>query len=100
MELKINMTYEACDALFVDILLEGYNNCYWCYKEDLRMFYKDPVKNGYKKEDIDHNDKVLAAYETLAKHYSTDQEAIEKRLQTVRDKIDYSYYIINGMSRK
>lgn len=99
-EVKIKLEYEACDNLFLDLLYEGYETCYWCYKDDLRMILKDPVRYAYKQEDIDHNEGVLEAYETLARHYSSREQDAEGCLQALRDKIDYGWKIIYGMSQK
>lgn len=97
-EVKIKLDYEACDKLFLDLLYEGYETCYWCYKDDLRMILKDPVKNAYKQEDVDHNETVLEAYETLARHYSSRDQDADGRLQALRDRVDVKGRIAAGMT--
>lgn len=99
MELKIDVDYDARDKLFLTLLLEGYECCYWCQRDDLRSYLKDPKKNAYKLEDIEHNKDVLKAYETLARHYSSRDQDADGRLQAIRDHIDYGWRIVDGMSQ-
>lgn len=97
MELKLDVSYGQADELFLNLLCNGYENTYFCYSEDLNMFAKDPIRNNYKKEDIQYNEKVLEAFEILAEHYSAHGEG-QKMLDRIRDRFDAHWLIAKGMS--
>lgn len=105
MKITVDLDYDAIDALFLQILYDGYEAAYFCHEEDVEKLRKDPTFSAhirenfheYIREDIIHNRKALDAYEVLAKHFSVGTEA-EKRLQAIRDRVDYKYKIAEGMS--
>lgn len=97
MNITFDLDYDAIDALFLQILYDGYEAAYFCHEEDVRKYLKDPSFWVNIREDIYNNKNVLDAYETLAKHFSVGSEA-EKRLQAIRDRVDYKYKIAEGMA--
>lgn len=97
MNITVDLDYEALDDLFLQILYDGYEATYFCHEEDIRKLRKDPTFWAHIREDIIHNRKVLDAYDVLAKHFTVGTEG-EKRLQAIRDRIDYKYKIAEGMS--
>ncbi len=97
MKITVDLEYDAIDALFLQILYDGYEAAYFCHEEDIQKLRKDPTFWAHIREDIIHNRKALDAYEVLAKHFSVGTEA-EKRLQAIRDRLDYKYKIAEGMS--
>lgn len=97
MKITVDLDYDAVDSLFLQILYDGYEAAYFCHEEDIQKLKKDPTFWAHIREDIIHNRKVLDAYETLAKHFSTGTEA-EKRLLAIRDRLDYKHKIAEGMS--
>lgn len=97
MELKVDISYEEYDKVFLQILYDGYETCYSCYKEDFKKYDSDRVKYDYKWEDIQDYIDILEAYETLADHYTSRDEG-KKALQKIRDKINYGSKLIEGMS--
>lgn len=99
MTINLDLTYDAQDDLFTAILFEGYECCYYCYREDVQKYHSDPTRYEFKREDINDYIRTLGAYETLAKHYSKSPQNTEKLLQAIRDRIDYKYKISKGMSQ-
>jgi len=97
MNITVDLDYDAVDDLFLQILYEGYESSYYCHQEDVEKLRKDPTFWAHIREDIIHNRKVLDAYDTLAKHFTVGTEG-EKRLQAIRDRIDYKHKIVEGMS--
>lgn len=98
MNITLDIDYNAIDALFLQILYDGYEATYHCHEEDVRKYLEDPKRWTHIREDLYNNKKVLDAYETLAKHFSVGTEA-EKRLRAIRDRVDYKYKIAKGMAQ-
>lgn len=94
---KLDVTYEAAEELFLQMIYHGYSNCYSCYKEDYERYQRDPVRYQYKKEDLLSYESTLQAYERLADHCSYNNKG-KNNLQRIRDGIDYKYRITKGMS--
>ena len=95
MELKLD--YEARDSLFLSILYDDYETLYWTYRQDLNKWQEDPVRYGFKLEDINEYEAALTAYEFIADRYVVGGKNYE--LERIRDKIDYGDKIIRGMSQ-
>jgi hypothetical protein len=98
MKITVDLDYETVDEIFLQILYDGYETTYHCYEEDVQKFVQDPTSWAFKREDIFNSTRVLDAYEVLAKHFTAGTEA-EKRLQAIRDRIEYKYKIAKGMSQ-
>lgn len=96
-ELKLNLEYEAQDDLFLQLIYDGYEQTYWCWKEDKRKYNSDPTRFNYILEDIVNSMRVLEAYETLAKHHTARDEHV-KVLRAIRERIDYKQKIAEKMS--
>ena len=97
MEIKINLEYESADSLFLTLLYEDYETLYWCYKEDLRKINEDPVRFGFKQQDILSYETDLEAYEVIADRYVVG--SVNHHMKKIRDKIDYNDKLIRGMGR-
>jgi hypothetical protein len=97
MEVKINLDYNSYDELFLQMIYEGYDACYTCYKEDMGKYLSDPVRYEFKNEDIMNCEAVLDAYEVLADYY-TAGDSWKKKIQEIKDRTDYKIKIMYGMS--
>lgn len=97
-ELTLKLDDSSYDNLTLQILYEGYLNCYYWYKQDLKVYNSDPCRYAYKLEDINSYYEVLEAYERLARHYAVPSDAASA-LKQIRDEIDYGDRLIQGMSQ-
>lgn len=97
--IKLKLDYEDADDLFLQMLFEGYENNYSCYKDDFRKYVSNPTKYYFLLDDItEYYPEVSRAYERLAEHYSSAKEYTAKHMQDIRDRIDMKYKIADGMS--
>lgn len=99
MSINLKLDYENADDLFLQMLFEGYENNYSCYKDDFHKYVSNPTKYNFLLDDItDYYPEISQAYERLAEHYSSAKEVTAKRMQAIRDRIDTKYRIAAGMS--
>jgi hypothetical protein len=97
MKLSLELNYEAYDDAFLQMLYEGYEACYHSFVEDSNKMARDPARYEYLAEDVLHNAAVCGAYEILADHY-TAGDSHKRKLQAIRDRIEYGQKLVKGMS--
>ena len=86
MNINIDVEYQAADKLTVDLLLNGYELCYWNFRECERL----KRNSGYYHiaDEIEDTKEILTAFERLIKYHTARDEG-KKMLQAARDRIDY-----------
>ena len=97
--IKVELPFEAVDAVLLATLYHSYDTCYYCMKEDIELVKKDPLRYDYKREDIAAHQKNLEAMETVIKYFSYPKEEVDAKLKAIRDRHYYKVYIAKGMSR-
>ncbi len=95
--MKLELSYEAADALFLEMLYNGYELTYWALRDAEEYYRKDINKNAFKLEDMRDANKALGAFEVLIDRY-TAGGADQAKLKSIRDRINYKYLIKQGMS--
>ena len=98
--IKVELPFEAVDAVLLATLYNTYEICYYCMKEDIELVKKDPLRYDYKREDIAANQKHLEAMETVIKYFSYPKEEVDAKLMAIRDRFYYKIYIAKGMSQR
>lgn len=96
-KMKLTLEHEVADALFLEMLYDGYELTYWVLRDAEEYYRKDINKNAFKLEDMRDANKALAAFEVLADRY-TAGGADQAKLKAIRDRINYKYLIKQGMS--
>jgi hypothetical protein len=97
--IKVELPFEAVDAVLLATLYHSYDTCYYCMKEDIELVKKDPLRYDYKREDIASHQKNLEAMETVIKYFSYPKEEVDAKLKAIRDRHYYKVHIAKGMSR-
>jgi hypothetical protein len=95
MSVKLDLTYEAVDSLMISLILEGYELCYWSYRNDQKKFVGKEIPDHWE-EEFAKNSQTLDAFYLLLEHYGGCTSDLER----IRNKIDYGDKIIQGMSEK
>ena len=95
MSIQLDLTYEAVDALMISLIIEGYTNCYWSYRDDQKKFVNQRIPPVWEVEFARYS-QTLDAYYRLMEHYGGSTEDLRK----IRDKVDYGDKIVQGMSEK
>lgn len=91
---KLDLTPEAMDSLMVNLIQDGYENCYWSYRQDSKKFKPDDGLPKHWVDTFDIYETTLRAFENLMDYYGGSQLTLKE----IRDRIDYGDKIIRGMS--